>query len=505
MKRKTLIPILVLAAFFSLQAQVNTVEKDMNKFLDEVSAEDNTTPETQASTTYAQEGKGEKYEKFQQQKQEKYRNYRDSVNRRYADYLEQKWEKYSLRKPEPAIKNPIEEAPVYDPKKEKAAPLSNEIPIIQPPQTTIPTPVTVHIDPPQTAIKGKFFGTDIVLSDIQVNIPRLSGVDEKSVAKYWRNLNKISYTAIINDIKRIKSELRLNDWGVYQLSCNIYNTYIGNNSNEETVFSVFILSQMGYNAKIGRNGSKLYPLIAFSNSVNNCTFFTYNDNLQYYTINPRHDNIEDIETCPIDYMKNPATMNLVLHDTPQLSYAPIYKELTYNNRTYTAEVNGNIIDFYKDYPCTDFSLYVKAPLDNHTLNSLESQIASELANKSTLEAVNFLLHFVQSSLKYKTDKQQFGYEKYFFAEETLASEYNDCEDRAILFTQLVRHFLHLPVALIYYRNIHLAAGVKFDKQYQQKDYYGEYMICDPTYIGADAGREMPLVYSKEDRILIPLD
>lgn len=116
-----------------------------------------------------------------------------------------------------------------------------------------------------------------------------------------------------------------------------------------------------------------------------------------------------------------------------------------------------------------------------------------------------MLHFVQYAFKYKTDDEQFGYERWFFPEETIASSYSDCEDRAILFSQLVRHLLGMEVALVYYTGKHLATAVRFDNPNTSGDYLNidgkKFLICDPTYIGALLGKEMPNLKNSPKEII----
>ena len=86
-------------------------------------------------------------------------------------------------------------------------------------------------------------------------------------------------------------------------------------------------------------------------------------------------------------------------------------------------------------------------------------------------------------------KRQFGKERAFFADETFFYRYSDCEDRAILYSVLVRDLLGLDVVLLHYP-LHLATAVRFES-----DVVGDhiaidgvkYTVCDPTYIGAPIG------------------
>ena len=75
----------------------------------------------------------------------------------------------------------------------------------------------------------------------------------------------------------------------------------------------------------------------------------------------------------------------------------------------------------------------------------------------------------------------------------------------MLFSYLVRHLLHFDVVLIDYPG-HMAAAVNFPGNVEGASlmYKGKrYVICDPTYIGALVGKEMP-DFKPEDRTVIPI-
>lgn len=92
-----------------------------------------------------------------------------------------------------------------------------------------------------------------------------------------------------------------------------------------------------------------------------------------------------------------------------------------------------------------------------------SRSAPVYCGKSKSEAANTLIDFVQTAFEYKTDEEQFGYERPLFADETLYYPYSDCEDRAIFYSILVRDLLGLDVVLLHYPN-HLATAVSFGEE-----------------------------------------
>ena len=78
------------------------------------------------------------------------------------------------------------------------------------------------------------------------------------------------------------------------------------------------------------------------------------------------------------------------------------------------------------------------------------------------------------------------------------------EDRAILFSRMVRDLLGLEVMLVYYPN-HLSTAVCIEEEcYGDKLIYKgkKYTICDPTFINAEAGRTMDGCDNNEAEIIL---
>ena len=70
---------------------------------------------------------------------------------------------------------------------------------------------------------------------------------------------------------------------------------------------------------------------------------------------------------------------------------------------------------------------------------------------------------------------------------------NNCKDRVLLFSWLVKDLLGMDVAMFSYKG-HVACGVVFEEDVTGDSYVFEgrrYVMCDPTYIGAPVGATMP--------------
>lgn len=137
--------------------------------------------------------------------------------------------------------------------------------------------------------------------------------------------------------------------------------------------------------------------------------------------------------------------------------------------------------------------YAAASLSPAVKQALYPSLKRQIKGKATTEAANLLLNFVQTAFDYQTDGEQFGAERTLFADESLYYPYCDCEDRSILYANLVHDLLGLDVVLLHYPG-HLATAVRFPDELPGNYVLLEgirYLVCDPTYIGADIGMAMP--------------
>lgn len=171
--------------------------------------------------------------------------------------------------------------------------------------------------------------------------------------------------------------------------------------------------------------------------------------------------------------------------------------------TVTMSENKNLMDFYNDYPKCLWTNYSWAGLSDETKAKLYPMLRNGIKGKSQIEAANRLINFVQTAFAYKTDGEQFGYERSLFADETFFYPYSDCEDRSILFSILVQDLLGLEVVLLHYPE-HLATAVHYtehlDGAYFTMD-GKNYYISDPTYIGANVGECMPRYITVNPEVL----
>ena len=100
---------------------------------------------------------------------------------------------------------------------------------------------------------------------------------------------------------------------------------------------------------------------------------------------------------------------------------------------------------------------------------------------SQKKGVDYLMRFTRNAFLYEDDERNFGKEKRMTPEQTLFSEYSDCDDRAALFFYLVKEIYNLPMIALLYPT-HITMAVQFDKPTGKPIIYNgkKYSVCDPT-------------------------
>ena len=236
---------------------------------------------------------------------------------------------------------------------------------------------------------------------------------------------------------------------------------------------------------------ELKLMIATAGTVYGTPYLTLGGS-KYYVFEPTPGSSMGIYTYRQDFANAKNLVSLNIETLPAFAMQEQDRTLTPSGSTLKVQtvVNKNLIDFYYDYPKCDVVVHYKTPMSEELRSALYPQLKAAIAGKSQKDAANLLLNFIQTSFEYMTDGEQFGYEKPNFPDETFYYPYCDCEDRAMLYSTLVKDLLGLDAILLDYPN-HIASAVRFTESIPGDnvvlDDGSEYLICDPTYIGAPIG------------------
>lgn len=471
----------------------------------------------------------EEFEKFTQQQQQEFEDFKNKADAEFETFLREAWKAYDAFAPEQAPVRPEPPKPVtFDRTMPDMPPVAIKPGQLKVPQAPVPgvgekvpvkypgvpdlenkpapgvyvpglpyTPVVVPVPvvkPDRSIYRTpvKFYGTDFDIATDAAEGLALAGVQEAQVADAWKELCGKDYEPMVSDCVTLKKERRLSDWAYLQLTRQIGVQLYGNDRPDDIAFlQMFLLNKSGYKARLAKIDNHLKLLVAPAGTVYGTPYLRINGD-KYYVYEPDPDASMRIYTYKQDFAD---AKNLVCLNIESIPAFDVQEEM----RTFASAdgsvkvqtaVNKNLMDFYRDYPQCDVVIHYKAPMSDELRAAVYPQLKAAIEGKSQLEAANILLSFVQTGFQYMTDGEQFGYEKPFFPDETFYYPYCDCEDRAMLYSTLVKELLGLETILLDYPN-HIASAVRFTEDVPGDavvlDDGTRYVVCDPTYIGAPVG------------------
>lgn len=442
-------------------------------------------------------------------------DFRKEINAEYADFLSKAWKEYRLfqaKRPDdiPKPLQPIACREVKD-NQDVAVEVSSE----KVPQTAPIVPSADEALPPELEKDNWVddiapFSLDYFGADLKFHFPhspfRLPSIVESSVGGLWKDISKSRFTSLLADMLAYKKEMQMNDWAYFLLAGKVADRLSTLKSEDgKAVFQHFLLVQSGYDVRLARIDNFLVLLVPISEEVYSRPYLTIDDKLFYAISGKNLSSFSQIFTYQLP-KKLIDKSHLSLQMKKELRL-PVHSKsycVKAGGIAVSGEININQIRFYQAYLSCELSVYAEARPSARIQRQLVSSLKSQLAGKSGGEALNTLLKWIQNGFRYQTDGQQFGYEKPFFIEENFYYPASDCEDRAILFAYLVREVLGQEVILLDYPG-HVSTAVCMGTEEVKGAYVvldkKKYVICDPTYMNADAGRLMPSCKGKRPKVI----
>lgn len=454
------------------------------------------------------------FKEYRQKRNAQFQAYKDSINREFAKAMEQRWENYQVfvgqRRPSKPEPDQLPVAPRDTTTQEPAElPVNEVIPL----QKVTPEDQNEqgYLNQPSSSDSltnlDVFQNVDVnfYMQHINFNVPVsyeqlvLDGISEKAVAKFWADLASGQFETCVSQCQDQKKQLHLNDWALYDMIVSMAAETFPKRYSEQTILSVFVMNQLGLEAKIGRTNNQLIILMPAQSTLYTIPYVMLDDQPYYiFSLYPqKQQSVASISTYPVSFPSSTHPLDMNIYEP--ISFVRQPSAVTYTTDFWGDEVpfqvNQNAMDFYSQYPQVDIVIYANAEMSDELKTWSEKQILPVIQDLKDYEAVSVLLYYVQTAFEYATDPQQFGFEKPFFCEENFYYAKNDCEDRAILLSYLVRNLVGSPIVLLDYPD-HIATAVAFaDDTYVTGDYYQinnrKYYVCDPTYIGANVGEAMP--------------
>jgi len=458
----------------------------------------------------------EAYKKQQQMGAQKikaeFQEYKEKQDQEFADFLKGQWSEFDTFRGKVRIKEPKpRQIPVVTP----AAPVSPapspivkvpapiaKIPAIQP---VMPPPQPKPIPLSADMLEIMFYGNAVKFTfDPKWKSYRLSGgAKPEAMSAFWTMMSGSKYEPTIQAINSSRRDLNLDDWGGVTLWRSVVQTLQPERKSEQNLLLWYFLVKSGYDVRLGYAGDDVHLFVAMKQPVYSTKFTKVGDQTYYAVLATDHgDSIRSFYTYEASYPNKLKALDIKSASTGFTKTVSATRALAFEYKGKIINLNvpydRRLVEYLESFPQSEFELYFDTDGSSLVRHGLLAELKQYTATMGEEEAVDFLLAFVQKSFAYKTDNEQFGHERYFFVEESLHFPYNDCEDRSVMFAWLVRELVGAKVVgLLYPGHMTTAVALKHVKpEFSTVAYRGnQYVIADPTYIGATVGVPMPS-YSK---------
>ncbi|RLA82483.1 MAG: hypothetical protein DRG78_07080 [Epsilonproteobacteria bacterium] len=454
----------------------------------------------------------ESFKDFKRTQAKAFTTYKDKRDVAFNNYLKEQFREYKAQMEVPLYKAPkpksITPATIKDIK--SVGPVVN----IKLKPIVIPdVNITKKADIPIVALKERdinfsFFGTDLGFSvDQSVKYAKYYPLNQEGVANFFGVVAKSEYENIILSISSIKNSMRLNDWGVYLLVKKL-SQEIFTNPDDAKLMSWFIFNKLGYDVKVGLAHREVTLMFYSEKAIYSTPNYNFSNKKFYVLSHYDKSRIGRLYSYDKSYPEATKAFDLSLKELPKFNRSVKSKSLHFKSRDGVFETtynyNQNLIDFMATYPQADYDTFFNAPVDKISYTQIARDIKKHIDGMKASSALNFVLNFVQNAFIYEIDDQQFGREKVMFAQETLYFDKSDCEDRAILFSYLVKELFGYSVVGVKYRD-HMATALYIPLEGDSvKVGRKKYVIADPTYINSSIGQSMPKYRSVKPESFIAL-
>jgi hypothetical protein len=430
--------------------------------------------------------------------EEKHHHFVNSNDSVFASYLKDSWEKFNVFFEPDRVTPP---KPIEQPTLESVDYNSLEHPIEIIPSKTIILKQTenpkIELKKEEQPIKESsgenllnidYYGTTNKLPATK-SLPTVQKISESEISRYYLAISKeFPLENLLFQLNQLKRELKLNDWGYLKLLEAVSQKLSVNQTDQKLLLWIMLMNS-GYNAKVGYSENAVYLLVPTIEKVYSSWFINI-ENQTYYLLNNKSESstIPPISVHRADYPKAKPLV-LKLETIPTLKENLLTKEFVFKGKRIKISSCQNLMRFFKDYPKAEMGVYFAAPISERHITSLRQFFHLEFERKSLQQKIEVLLNFVQTAFPYKTDQEQFGKERVFFPDEIFYYPFSDCEDRAVIFCQLVKKLTGIEcIGLDFPGHVNTAVALPDTIKGNYITYNNmKYYVCDPTYTNAPIG------------------
>lgn len=327
--------------------------------------------------------------------------------------------------------------------------------------------------------------------DSSIMITRSVELSEQHIKAYYKSVNQGKYKNIVDTLLVNKAKYQLNDWLYYQLVRKTAEQISPKKQNYEryTFYKWFLMVKSGYDARLTISDGRIIFYVFNDEDISDIPFLMF-ENKKFMCLNYHDYAHADLNKVPphdmIGVPEAKKSFSYKVTRMPDFKPAPYQEKLLtfkYGSKTYhfNVKLNTAVENIFTNYPGVAFENYFNIPLSKETYSAIIPALKRNVSKMKQKKGIDYLMRFTRYAFLYEDDEANYGKEKRLSPEETLFSEYSDCDDRAALFFYLVKEIYDLPMIAMLYPT-HITIAIQFNKPIGQPILYNGniYSVCEPT-------------------------
>lgn len=350
-------------------------------------------------------------------------------------------------------------------------------------------PAILNIDAGQVInSRVDFYGHRIMIGhDISLSRINLTSLNQATItAELKRHRNKALETTVMNVVREAK-RYQLDGTGITILAGKIASSISGD-VNQQNFIKYLILKELGYDVLLTRTGTKLNCMGNLSYKPGRYIYITYNKKV-YKDLDFTNRTNYTKHLIFMDQKRTYHTISRNVLRVPAINAKMEERDLNFSfdreEHSIHAVSNRSVTEFLGDLPLFDVGReFTRLSMSREMNMTLMSKLRSDVRDKDTIEAIRYLLSFVQQSVPYGSDFAKYGEERFYYPEETIMASTADCEDKALLFSHLLKRLLNInTIALYFEQDEHLSVAIALPDHMitGSFNYKGmNYVPCEPT-------------------------
>ena len=318
---------------------------------------------------------------------------------------------------------------------------------------------------------------------------KLYGLTQSDITSNLARFRNSNLNQSVHFIKKHQLDFKLDDAATTIFVDKFVSLATGSNeSNEKTFLKYLTLKELGYDVILTRTGKKLNCMGNLSFTPGRYIYIKY-ANKVYKDLDFKNRKNYTKHLIFMDKKKTYTSIKRNILAVPNINAKMNQKVIQFNfsgeNHEVEALSNQSVTEFLGDLPMFDVGReFTNLRMSQEMERSVMTYLKQEVRGKSTVDAVKFLLSFVQQVVPYGSDFVKYGEERFYYPEETIMSKNADCEDKAMLLAYLTKNILKInSVGLFFENDEHLSLAIEIPNYAPAGSfkYDGKYYVsCEPT-------------------------